>query len=118
MNFTADIHAGVLIAKRSSQAERVLSEDDFEYMVDRIAEALDVQKGIANLSVGATIREGSFEITFTIDAKNYAEANTRAIEIFNTAHAYALSHLAERLGQGDGTDFLKASETRVAELVG
>jgi len=117
VNFTTDIRATVVIGELSSQTDRVLSETDFEFMVDCIADALEVEKEIGNLSVGATIRTGEFEVTFTLDAGDFGDANARSVRIFNTAHAYALQMLAERLGQRN-TEYLKASETRVAELVG
>jgi hypothetical protein len=82
MRFTATFQGRIGITKSSSSVDRTLSEDDFEFVLDSFSDALNLQPGLENLSVGASLQAGELEVTFVVDAANLVDAQQAAMSVF------------------------------------
>lgn len=100
MNFTLTAKAWVLVTEESSIEERSLSPDDFEGFLDDLNDALVLQ-GAGDITVGASLRDGAVELSFSIDGANLIDAQTRASQLFSVAYALAVDRTDRRLaGRG------------------
>jgi len=116
MRYTATFHGMVKITKSSSAVNRTLSEEDFEFMLDSLNDALSLHSGLENLSVGASLHRGELEVTFVVDAADLMEAQQAALEAFNEANTVAVQGLAGRIGSQLSPEWT-SSHTDLVELI-
>lgn len=116
MKFTATFQGRIGITKSSSSVDRTLSEGDFEFMLDSFSDALDLQPGLENLSVGAILQAGKLEVTFVVDAAYLVEAQKAALSAFNEANVVTAARLANRIGGPLNLEWA-SSHTNLTDLV-
>ena len=89
MNFTAQVRATVSISDTTSPEKRRLSPDDFEFFVDEITEALELSGEAGDITVGASLAGGWFEASFSVDAPDIWQGQTKAMRVLDAAQTVA-----------------------------
>lgn len=99
MKWTMNAQGNVKITPSSSPSSRTLAEDDFEFLLDALNDALVIVEGITDVSVGASLALGTLEVTFSLNADNLLTAQQAALDIFGTVNTVATQQMDERLGR-------------------
>jgi len=89
MNFTAQVRATVAVSDVTSPEKRRLSPDDFEFFVEEITDALELSGDAGDIAVGASLTQGWFEASFSVDAPDIWEGQTKAMRILEAAQLVA-----------------------------
>jgi hypothetical protein len=109
MNFTAQVRATVSISDVTSPEKRRLSPDDFEFLVDEITDALELSGETGDITVGASLTGGWFEASFSVDAPDIWQGQTKAMRLLEAAQTVAAQAVDRRLA----TAFMAAHMPRI-----
>lgn len=118
MNWTAQVRAVVTISDATKPDDRRLSPEDFEYLVEEITDALELSGDAGDISVGASLTQGWFEASFSVDAPDLLGAQQKAMRLMRMAQETATHQLDRRLARVFMAAHLpRMVSAQVAELV-
>ncbi|MHB1713089.1 MAG: hypothetical protein ACYCV7_17155 [Acidimicrobiales bacterium] len=92
--FSGKLH----IAEQPSASVQTLTPEDLESMLDSMMDSLVVIPGVENVSAGAALASGMIEVTFSMNASSFAEAQSLILNAFTVANTAASMTLADRIG--------------------
>ena len=99
MNWTAQVRAVVTISVTSDARRLSLSPDDFEFLVDEMTDALELSGEAGDITIGASLAEGWFEASFSVDAGDLVGAQDKAMRLMAVAQETAARRLDQRLAR-------------------
>ena len=117
MNFTAQVRATVKISDATSPERRLLSVEDFELFVDEITEALELSGEAGNVTLGASLAQGWLEASYSVEAPDIWEAQTKAMRLMETAQTVAARTVGRRLADGPIAQLPRIVSAHVDELI-